>query len=323
MAEAFTAALIANYDAAFSRMAPPVTEITNYASVQILVASEALTHTPDILLAAALTRIFHMVPVLEMPIQTDSDRHLDFKEGYNAQEQATLGGVGAHSADAVTAFLAKVSGYATELIMCYQVKPLKRANILNYFKSAGVQIQTTDFLIKWLQVASARATRLVSDNNLRNIAVTNKFVKYHIAYASSGSLVAKTADELGNMAAFFMTVADMAAAQAARASPWDMGLAELVSIRSRVVTYAYLEAFEVLPDNWYQGTSAWESASTMAKRDLLMVFKKIKRVSMNNPALLAATNLRDLFMNLPPSVLVEGHPDAAEVFPVLMDDGDH
>jgi len=311
----FQTAMLQGYNAQFSRVAPPVVAITNYRSVQDLANGETLTHTPDILIAAAWTVLFHGGNIATFRLITAAEGLFLRDGGYSEAERGVLGGVEADAGSVIQQFVSKTRGYATELIMCYQVKPLKRANILNYFKSANIVVQSTDFITKWLQVASTRSARLVSIDELRTEALNNKFVKYHVAYASSGALVAKMASELGVLARFFITTAEINAAIASRDSPWDIAISEGVSIHSRVVTYGYLEAFDQLPENWYQGTAAWEAASTMLKRDILMVFKKYKRVSMNNPGLSNAETVGQLFRNLPRSVLAEEVPNVDALFP--------
>lgn len=309
--------LRAGYDAAFIRRAPVVEAFAEYKNVQELIEGEQLNATTDILIAVGLF-CAHMqtdpeaFPIRGNPGRTFHEVSEDADPTFSAQERESLGGIAAGAVDSTIDFLRKVRHYALELLMCNQVKPLKLANIKNYFKSAGVTVQSVEYILKFLRVDSPRAGNLVADDALRSVAVRNQFVKYHIAYASGGQLIVKVIDSLGGIAPYFFSNAERNAARASSVAIWDIDLNQAIPKRAFVVAYAYLEVVDMLPDNWYQGTREYEAASIGVRRDLKKVFKILERVSKRTPGLDAASTVEDVLRNLPASVLADGAPAPPE-----------
>jgi hypothetical protein len=294
------------YAADSNRVAAPLASITRYASVAALKAGEALTNPEDIALAVGFSLIFHGAPFGTFPIVADGLILSDIDDAKWAEAtKPALDALGLTDRAQGAGFfnlVQKTKVYVIELVMCQQVKALKRDNLLSYFKGAHVNIVSTDFLTKALRIIAATWPSLVGDDTLRTKAIQNKFVAYHIAYASSGTLICRVIDDLGRASRSFFTETEEKAALASRDAPWDIGLSEVIRDRSKALAYAYLKVNSALPDNWYQGTKAWDSASPGFKRDATGFFRKMKELASESDGYSGETTLDGLLSKIPRSL---------------------
>jgi len=309
--------LIAGYNVAFVRLAPPVQAFPEYKSVEDLVNAEALANTQDIMLAVGLHQTYFQHAFDTLNITNANGRSLhDINALANnhankmltAQEQAVLGGAANNSASALTDFVAKVKGQAVELVMCQQVKALKLNNIKSYFLGCNVQVGSVSYIIKFLKKASGVYGSLVANNAVRTVAVNNPFVKYHIAYASGGQLISKVIAALGAIADQFFTQLERDAADASNTAIWDIGLNNAIPDRAFVVTYGFLKTYAMLPDNWYQGSKKWDEAPLNVRNDVMRVFKRYKELEGAAGGVEAAVDMNALIAAMPASVRAADHP---------------
>lgn len=316
-------ALIDGYGGAFNRTAAPVRVIHRYASVEGLIAGETLAHSEDIIIAIGMMSIasgidagaLEITPVADAAHRRIDAAHADGAAPLTDRERAAFGGIAAGSINAVWNMLLKVKGWTLELTMCHQVKPLKRSNILNYFKGCSVVIQSTDYITQFLNIYAPAIARLAANNDIRTVAVNNTFVKYHIAYASSGQLVVRVIDDLGVYSNQVFTGAEILAARASAASQWNVALSNAVTERSIVITYGYLDVGGALPDNWYQGTKAWDAASLKMKAAIRKTFQRLSAVSRTTVALDAATTPWEVYRAMPAVMRAAGAPALPAIDP--------
>jgi hypothetical protein len=254
--------------------------------VEKFAAAEGLTSADDIALGFSLNAVFHLKKPGEctaggmtLAELVDGDSKMDPDKKYS-EARAKIGNPAPGSVGAYMTYFDSAPTWICELVMCYQVKPLTRDNVKNYFMSCGLNIGSTNFILKFLKVASAKTERLVADDGLRASAANNKFVKNHISIASSGALIIRAASEMGNLASKVFSTEMLTKAQFASDNYWDFKAAEDVPSTAMAIAYIYLQCAGSLPDNWYQGTRAFEGFPAGLKRGYKKLFNThIKLIS--------------------------------------------
>jgi len=262
-----------------SRGASGVSTISNCDDAVSFVKNEALTTTEDVFIGIGIAAFYHKTKIDAISIGGKKFIDVVDEKSSTSAERDTAAQL-INVSDGVSLLAAKsyfssAPTWSIELCMCYQVKPLNRDNVKNYFKSCGVTISSTTFLLKAIKVMSAGMPRLVEIDDVRNSAINNKFVKNHTSYASSGSLVRRCVEELGKNAVHVFAAEDIKDAVAASDAPYDITLAEKVTQRSMYVAYIYFDVNKSLPENWYQGTAAYETCPPNIKRVLRAFFKRL------------------------------------------------
>jgi len=296
-------ALALAYKGSGSRNASGVSSVADPTDIADFLKAEALSSPEDCLIAIGLAGNLYNKRLADLKFGTKT--LADISVDYKAQDKDTqnfcnlIGGMDPVNVGSISSYYASSVNWMTELVMCYQVKPLNRDNVKNYFRGCGLGIGSTTFILKFLKVASAKLGSLVEVDELRNKAILNKFVRNHTSYASSGGLVMRAYEELGKFGDIVFDGNDIKEASAARDSPYSVTLAEKVSERSKVVAYIYLDVNGALPENWYQGTAAYEAAPPATKRILKTAFKKLAAVTVDTTTIDAAGTYDELAAAIP------------------------
>jgi len=288
-----------SYSKSGSRGAPGVSTIAVPSTVEAFVRDEALSNSEDIAVSLGMAIFFHDVGIDKVTSNGVSiDKFGDQKdEGVISKIKKDFGDIS--DIGCIPQYIESAVNWSVELIMCYQVKPLNRDNVKNYFKGCGVTISSTDFILKFLKVASSKFPKLVEDSDIRGKAMDNKFVKNHTSYASSGSLVCRAIDELGQLSNVLFSKDEITNAANARDAPYDSKVSETVTKRSMGVTYVYMDTNKILPDNWYQGTSAYDEMPPNNRRALRAFFKRIGTLTADVDKMDASTDIGELISMLP------------------------
>jgi hypothetical protein len=74
----------------------------------------------------------------------------------------------------------------------------------------------------------------------------------------------------------------------------DRDLNAAISQQVVLATYAYLSAFNKLPDNWFQGEKARSSLPATRYNQYLAIFKRIKTLAADVAAINEAVNMEAL-----------------------------
>jgi len=189
-----------------------------------------------------------------------------------------------------------------DLVACHQVKPLKASNIANFFRMGSrVSINGREIL-KVLDYAAVALPNVMGDADLMNVLSANQFMTYHTAYSSSAKLAAEMLESAPAITNTMFTAASRLAVTNSSANPQDRGLNGLISQQVLLATYAYLEAFGKLPDNWFQGEKAKQALPASKFNLYKAIFRRLRELSANTDAINGAATVAALIELIDPSI---------------------
>lgn len=183
--------------------------------------------------------------------------------------------------------------FVLDLVACYQVRDLKISNVVNYFKMAGMPSITGSFVhpvIVWFkdEVPSFLDNKAFPKSD-------NPFIKYHTNYATTGTLVKRVIESLGDQAGNFFKDSTIDAVNAACENLSDAELNDSIPLDAVALTATYLEVNGVLPENWYQGNKAVAAMPISKLNAWKGIFKKYKEIASKSDTIDAAKTADELF----------------------------
>jgi hypothetical protein len=189
-----------------------------------------------------------------------------------------------------------------DLVACHQVKPLKAANVSNFFRMSSRVAVNGREILKVLDYAATTLPSVMNTAALFALLGENQFMTYHTAYSSSAKLAQEMIDAAPAITHVFFTEATRNAIDASAASPHSRELNLAIPQQVLLATYAYLEAFGKLPDNWFQGEKAKQALPASKFNIYKAIFRRLKDLSANTDAINAAETVAALVALIDPSI---------------------
>jgi len=181
-----------------------------------------------------------------------------------------------------------------DLVACHQVKPLKAANVANFFRmNSRIAINGRE-VMKVIDFAAVTLPNVMENAELFALLGENQFMVYHTAYSSSAKLAAEMMDAAPALANVFWSAATITAVTASAATLHDRALNMAIPQQVLLATYAYLEAFGKLPENWFQGEKARQSLPASKFNVYKAMFRRLREITANTDAIGAAQDVAAL-----------------------------
>lgn len=141
-----------------------------------------------------------------------------------------------------------------DLTACWQVRPLKAANVQGYFQSMnGTTVRGAEIVPFFNAVKNSMDT-IMENDQYRALLSKNKFMKYHTSSSSTAGLVKRAVQACRSFIAISPVTA--ASVNSALSRYWDLNEADKIPRNLVAFAHAYLSAAKSLPENWYQGNAA-------------------------------------------------------------------
>jgi len=189
-----------------------------------------------------------------------------------------------------------------DLTACHQIKPLRAQNISNYFRMNSRVTLNGREIMKVLDYAAISLPNIKDDNTLNVHVATNQFMTYHTAYSSSAGLASEMLDAAPAITHIMFTEATRTAVRNSAAAPHDRNMNLAIPQQVLLATYAYLEAFGKLPDNWFQGMKAFNSLPASKYNQYYAIFRRLKDLSTNTEAIREANTVATLVTLIDPAI---------------------
>jgi len=119
---------------------------------------------------------------------------------------------------------------------------------------------------------------------------------YHTAYSSSAKLAMEMLDAAPALTHVFFTEATRTTVSLSAESPHDRELNLAIPQQVLLATYAYLEAFSKLPENWFQGEKAKQALPASKFNIYKALFRRLRELSANTDAINAADTVAALVL---------------------------
>jgi len=193
--------------------------------------------------------------------------------------------------------------YILDLVSATGVKELKPQGIKNYFLSRNIKGVDGRSIKPYIEMMANYLPRAINDAVIRAFVTDpgrqNDFVKYHITATSTPALVAKVKGMVAGLIPNMLTAATVTLIDAAVAEPWDKAAADRIPQAVVALTHAALDAFGVLPEDWYQGNKAKDATPPALYAMYKTYFTRFKAIIATSPAVMAATTIAELQAALP------------------------
>jgi hypothetical protein len=184
--------------------------------------------------------------------------------------------------------------FLINLVAAHQVSPISGRNIENYFKSKGAEV-VGDIYLKLIDFAASVIPEVKPNPHMRGLLENTDWMKYHTAVASTANLAEQMIAAFPAISDALLTDDERRSVRHAVAAPWDKTLANNIPLKVRVMTRAYLEAFDALPSKrWFQGDKAFDAAGKSMYRLYVAGYKRAGNVLLNMDALNAAATMAEV-----------------------------
>jgi len=181
-----------------------------------------------------------------------------------------------------------------DLVACHQVKPLKATNVANFFRMNSRVAVNGREIMKVLDYAAVALPRVMDDDALFDLLSENQFMTYHTAYSSSAKLAIEMIDAAPAITSVFFTQATRELVLASAVNSHDREANAAIPQQVLLATYAYLEAFNKLPENWFQGEKAKQALPASKFNIYKAIFRRLRELSANTEAIQAAADVAAL-----------------------------
>jgi len=196
-----------------------------------------------------------------------------------ADDQVLAEGITLNQFRTIVADAPKAIYWLLNLAACHQIKPLKASNIMNYFKMTSRVTMTGREVLKVLEFSAMTLPRIMGDQALMDMLEQNQFMTYHTSYSSTATLVEEMLASSRAVTNIMFSGETRAAVRASFEDLHDAALNAAISQQVVLATYAYLSAFNKLPDGWFQGEKAKSNLPANKYNQYLAIFKKLKLLS--------------------------------------------
>jgi len=188
----------------------------------------------------------------------------------------------------------KAFHWVLNLAGCHQVKPLKAQNVMNYFRSNSRITITGREVIKVVDYAAVALPSLMNDEAFRDAMEDTQFMTYHTSYSSTAGLAQEMLSSAPAITNLLFSQASRNAIAASKNSLHDAALNALIPPMSILATYAYLQAFQKLPDGWFQGEKAKTTLPATRYAAYFAIFRKLRELSADVAAITNAADMDSL-----------------------------
>jgi hypothetical protein len=182
------------------------------------------------------------------------------------------------------------------LTAMYQAKGLNKQNISNRCRQVGYKVNFKQLDALFTSAAS-RVGLLMENRRVKAAADQDKFFKYHTTAVATPALVIRANEIFPGSFAGLVTNGQLEAAREALANAHLSTAADVITNRTKQITYVALQAVDALPEDWYQGEKAMAESDPVemkAIKGLFVASSKAKsyalvcqRAQQANPELLA------------------------------------
>lgn len=214
-----------------------------------------------------------------------------------------------HFNDYFRVFKANAYGYLITLAACYQVSPLNANNIKSYLASKGIIDGDNDGTLALVRCVAARLPKIINIPELREYLEASEYFKYHTTVSSSGALAYGMYQALGDFTVYLLTEEEIDIIQRAAAAPSNATAQSEISDKIKVMTKAYLQAFDINVGSWYQGDRAVRSFPAATYEAYKNVFNAIKRINLDNSQLNKAKDISSVIAALPDAIFTGNDRD--------------
>jgi len=214
--------------------------------------------------------------------------------GGDGAPAALMEGIPVSSFDQLVDDAPKAIYWLLDLVACHQVKPLKATNVANFFRMNSRVAVNGREIMKVLDYAAVSLPRVMDDAALFELLSQNQFMTYHTAYSSSAKLAEEMLDSAPAITNVFFTAATRTTITNSAMNPHNREMNSLIPQQVLLATYAYLEAFNKLPENWFQGEKAKQSLPASKFNIYKAIFRRVRELSANTEAIQGAGDVAAL-----------------------------
>nr|UNI74148.1 MAG: hypothetical protein [brine shrimp yue-like virus 2]UNI74150.1 MAG: hypothetical protein [brine shrimp yue-like virus 2]UNI74152.1 MAG: hypothetical protein [brine shrimp yue-like virus 2] len=193
-------------------------------------------------------------------------------------------------------------GWLIDLTACHQIKPLDAANIEHFFAGLNGTKVSANFILLIIRVAAGHLPKVMENPYLRDLVVDSDFIEYHTSAASTAKLAEKVMGELGLIRRLFISDRERDIVLEAVEDRWSISAQNAIPMEVRGVTRAYLDALNLLPDNWYQGFKILNAIPLMRYRSWVSFFKKYAAFSSSTSMIDSARDMKQLLEGVPRTI---------------------
>jgi hypothetical protein len=151
-----------------------------------------------------------------------------------------------------------------QVVGAHQSKRLNADNVASFFASKDMDLRPSNFLMRVLTVCANTMGKILDSDMIVYLSEESAWIMYHTTTFSAAKLALKLYDAYPDLAPSIFSLSRNSM-EAISLLSHDMRASSLVSDSGKVALYAFLEANEALPRNWYQGRKAWDSAPILTR----------------------------------------------------------
>lgn len=181
-----------------------------------------------------------------------------------------------------------------DLVACHQVKPLKASNVSNFFRMNSRVTLSGREIMKVLDYAAVTLPNIMANDALVALMSQNQFMIYHTSYSSSAGLAQEMINSAPAITHAFFSENTRAAVDLSAQNPSNRNNNAAIPQLVLLATYAYLVAFNKLPDNWFQGEKAKTSLPASKYNVYLAIFRRVKALTADTDAIAQAADVNAL-----------------------------
>jgi len=180
------------------------------------------------------------------------------------------------------------------LTACHQVKPMRAQNIANWFRMTSRVTISGRTVLRVLDFGAVTLPNIMTNDQLRGLLSTNKFMEYHTAFSSTAQLAQEMLEVCPQVTNHIFSEASRAAVRLSFADKTNAVLNTNISQQVVLATYAYLSVFNKLPDGWFQGEKALASLPANRYQLYVAIFKRVKTLTVASEELTEAETIEGL-----------------------------
>nr|UNI74180.1 MAG: hypothetical protein [brine shrimp yue-like virus 6] len=245
---------------------------------------------------------------LELPVEGNIKGPMKYK--YTAKDstevEASEDALGAVPNDAkgqwfktTVMSLRRAKTWVIELSACHQIKVLKASNIENYFRSLYDTPCSAGTVLNVVKAVAARFDPIMKDPRLRKYVNNSAFIDYHTTAASSARLIKRFIEENPVLLPYFLKEGEQEFIEEALKYSWSVELQQQIPIELIAVAKAYLQANDIIINNWYQGNKATNAVPAVRYNQWVKFFKKWVSLNSNDSAIEKSTTPEELLLRAP------------------------
>lgn len=196
----------------------------------------------------------------------------------------------------VIAALPAARTWLLDLAAAHQVRALTPKNVEGYFMSKGNTKVIGRDLLQVIDYAARGLPNIMQDEGARNAInyQASDWIKYHTSATSTAGLVHRVKDTLVAIFPTLFKAETITAIDAAFNAQWNKELVDRVPKTALAISFIWLREAKQLPEDWFQGTKAYNDFNPATSRSLSNLFKRYLSLSADDSATASVTKIDDL-----------------------------